>query len=353
MSQVYAPSVSPSPSNDSSAWRAFRRFNEEGGKFRVALLNLCNLDCFFCHNEAMDNPRRRRGESGARRMRGEHRIDDASILRIINTYAAMGGHQINLTGGEPMAHPALFDLLDAIDPGSARVMLNSNVTLASRLLARPPHPVIDTILASLHTTDDATFRDKLGGKSARQVMDHIVALRDHGYNVEINYSLGPYNAEAFAGVLDFALAHRVPLKAIAFVRSSDDPAFYGGDWVNPGWLTALLERRGANVIAEKQRLGGLTTTWRAPCGTPVKVKNIARGRLRTDYCTGCPLESRCGEGIYGLRVGVDGLWKPCLLRRERFSDVDPSGDIEAQILAQIAAMIGDWERARFVGGAPA
>ena len=36
----------------------FDIFNENGGKFRVSLVNVCNLDCFFCHNEAMPNPRR-------------------------------------------------------------------------------------------------------------------------------------------------------------------------------------------------------------------------------------------------------------------------------------------------------
>src|SRR4051812_19147717 len=36
----------------------FRVFNAKGGKFRVAITNTCNLDCFFCHNEGMSNPRR-------------------------------------------------------------------------------------------------------------------------------------------------------------------------------------------------------------------------------------------------------------------------------------------------------
>lgn len=35
----------------------FAIFNKKGGKFRVAVLNACNMNCFFCHNEGMDNPR--------------------------------------------------------------------------------------------------------------------------------------------------------------------------------------------------------------------------------------------------------------------------------------------------------
>jgi hypothetical protein len=83
------------------------------------------------------------------------------------------------------------------------------------------------------------------------------------------------------------------------------------------------------------------------------VKNIAEGRLRTDFCRGCLHEAGCGEGIYGLRIGVDALIKPCLLRKDRWSELDARGDLRAQILATVHAMVGDWSRARFVGGAPA
>ncbi len=58
-----------------------------------------------------------------------------------------------------------------------------------------------------------------------------------------------------------------------------------------------------------------------------------------------------GEGIYGLRVGVDGLWKPCLLRAECFTQV-ADDDYELQILKQIGAMVGTWSRARYRAAAP-
>jgi hypothetical protein len=84
----------------------------------------------------------------------------------------------------------------------------------------------------------------------------------------------------------------------------------------------------------------------------VKIKNVARGRLRTDFCKGCLHAERCGEGIYGLRVGVDGLMKPCLLRRERFRPLSDDASYEDQVLACIAGMVGDPSRVRFVSGAP-
>lgn len=338
-------------------YERFRVFNERGGKFRVGILNACNLDCFFCHNEAMENPRRPRDSRGTgprwspRGGSGVRKLDDAGVVRLVNAFTKLGGRQVNLTGGEPLAHPRLVPLLEAIEKRSTRVVLNTNAILASRLCGVPKVANVDAIFASLHTTNEQVFREQLGGKSVKDVMDGIVLLKRTGYEVQINYSLGPYNAGEFDAVLDFALEHALGLKAIALVRSSEDKDFYGGDWIEPGWLARTLESRGAVQEREDEGLGGHTTTYRIGQSI-VKIKNIARGRLRTDYCRGCLQAGQCGEGIYGLRVGVDGLMKPCLLRRERFRPLRDDASYEDQVLETIGEMVGDVSRAHFVGGAP-
>jgi cyclic pyranopterin phosphate synthase len=321
--------------------KSFEIFNEKGGKFRVSLVNVCNLDCFFCHNEAMPNPRR--GEAS------RELLPAGELLKIISAFTALGGKQVNLTGGEPLAHPDIAGILERIEKRGTTVVLNTNAILADRLLERPRIEKLDSIFASLHTTDEPVFRRSLGGHSVARVMDNIVALKRHGYDVQINFSLGPYNADQFGKVLVFAVEHGIKLKAIALVRPNETPDFYGGRWVDPDWLKQQLA--GARVLEEKDAFGGRTTTY-ALGEALVKIKNIAAGRLMTDFCRGCPHVARCGEGIYGLRVGVDGAWKPCLLRHERFTRVSTEADYAEQILDRIDAMIGDWANARFVTGPP-
>lgn len=326
---------------------SFRTFNDGGGKFRLAILNTCNLDCFFCHNEGMDNPRRGPVRPVA--------LSTDDLIAIASAWAALGGDQINLTGGEPLAHPELVHLVTSIDKRATRIALNTNAILAPRLLAQPKLDAIDLILASLHSVDDAFFRDRLGGRgaagTATHVMAQIAALRRHGYRVEINFSLGGANRDGFDAVLDFALAHDLDLKAIALVRSDTRPEFYGGDWVDPAWLTARLAARGAVEGATREAFGGRKTAYRI--GTSkIEVKNIAAGRLRTDFCRGCLHQGECGEGIYGLRIGTDGLVKPCLLRKERHRPIDRARGWADVLLDTVHAMVGDWSRAAFVTGAP-
>ncbi|MCC6998796.1 MAG: radical SAM protein [Deltaproteobacteria bacterium] len=318
----------------------FETFNALGGKFRVAVTGVCNLRCFFCHNEAM-------GPMGARI---DEVLSPSDLVAICDAYAALGGKQINITGGEPMARPDLPELLQAIDKRATRLVLNSNGLLHERLTSIPRVTAVDTILVSLHTLDDAVFRRDLGGKSTDKLTQSILALRAHGYQVKLNLSLGPHNAAGIEPVVRWAHGHGLDLKIISLVRPNSEPDFYHGSWVDPARLEALLDSLGTRGDTREQ-LGGRITEWRAERST-LELKNIARGRLRTDFCAGCAHERQCGEGIYGLRLGIDGVAKPCLLRRERFSRLDGSRSWREQILDLVASMVGDFHNARFETGAP-
>ena len=146
----------------------FATFNDLGGKFRVAVTGVCNLRCFFCHNEAM-------GPMGAEI---PEVLGPDELVGICNAYAALEGKQINLTGGEPLARKDLPELLRAIDKRKTRLVLNSNGLLHERLTRIPRVEALDTILVSLHTLDDFVFARDLGGKSTKKLRESILALRD-------------------------------------------------------------------------------------------------------------------------------------------------------------------------------
>lgn len=252
--------------------------------------------------------------------------------------------------------------------------------LADRLLRVPKLDAIDAIYASLHTTEPADFKRVMGVSGAAAVQRHMVALAAHGYRVQINFSLGGYNASAFAGVLRFAIANRLRLKAIALIRPTDAATFYAGDrqWVDPHFIASTMADHGFEVVGSKEGFGGRSIIYELTAGAGsagvaagerfrVEIKNVAAGRLVTDFCGGCKHAATCGEGMYALRVGVDGVWKPCLLRQERFAAVLPpaadlprssggvsemDGSYEAQVLRLVGAMVGDASRTWYREGAP-
>lgn len=334
-------------------------FNQKGGKFRVAVVNRCNFNCFFCHNEGMENPRE--PNKPGYQAKGCVSVETQQLLDLINTYTRLGGKSLNITGGEPTTRTDIVELLSGIDKRDTTIVLNSNVSspFVKRLLDVPKVDQVDAIFASLHTTSNADFGAAMGTpgdkRGATAVMENMVKLKEHGYHVEINFSLGNYNKDEWEKVLQFGVREGIATKAITLVRHDDHENFYKdrGTFVDPRYVQGTLQEAGCQLIrTDPTKVGGYTDYYETTAGVSVIVKNVSRGRLRTDMCRGCTKRNECGEGVYALRSGVDAKWKPCLLNHSLASGFAEGVSWEDQILDQIHAMVGSPENWEFQEGAP-
>lgn len=339
---------------------SFKYFNQKGGKFRVTVVNRCNFNCFFCHNEGMDNPREPGMPGYPAKGCGDQSTEN--LLSLINTYTRMGGKSLNITGGEPLTRSDIVDVLSRIDKRDTTIVLNSNISspFAKRLLDVPKIPQVDAIFASLHTTSNADFGEAMGTpgnkKGATDVMNNMVSLKEHGYHVEINFSLGNYNKDEWEKVLEFGVSNGIATKCITLVRHDESTDFYEnkGTFVDPNYIANSLKSVGCELLrTDPTKVGGFTDYYAAGDeGVSVIVKNISKGRLRTDMCDGCSLRSECGEGVYALRSGIDGIWKPCLLNKDLFKKYGDGVSWEEQILDSIHQMVGVQENWDFQHGNP-
>ncbi len=322
----------------------FSIFQKEEGKFRVSITELCNLNCFFCHNEGMKNPRQSSD-------RISNRLPLSELVKLINAYISLGGKQVNITGGEPLLVSELPEFLSQIQKGSSKLVLNTNAIYPRILLENPLQNILDCLLISLHTTNENSFQKWLGKPKSQNLIQNILSLKENGYKIELNYSLGNYNLIDFENVLKFSIQEKLPLKVITIIRHNLKEDFYGGDWISPESIETILEKHGAKWIKEKNALGGKKKEYEID-GISVTVKNVGSGKLITDYCNDCKYILQCGEGIYGLRVGVDGIWKPCLLNKEKYESIHLEENYSDQILRMIGSMVGNWENSTFYQGIP-
>jgi len=340
---------------------SLKYFSQRGGKFRVTVVNRCNFNCFFCHNEGMDNPREP-GKPGFP-AKGCQNVETEQLLELINTYTRLGGKSLNITGGEPTTRKDITDLLMGIDKRDTTIVLNSNVSspFVDRLLNVPKIPQVDAIFASLHTTDNEDFGSAMGTpgdkKGATSVMNNMERLRDHGYHVEINFSLGNYNKYEWEKVLEFGTKAGIATKAITLIRHDESDQFYQekGTFIDPRFVENTLEKAGCKLVkTDPTKVGGYTDYYETDQGVSVIIKNISRGRLRTDMCNTCTLRDQCGEGVYALRSGIDGIWKPCLLNKDTYSAYKNTDErsYEDQILDEIHKMVGAPESWEFQEGKP-
>ena len=100
---------------------SFEIYNKLNAKFRVAVVNTCNMNCFFCHNEGMENPRSL-GDKTPIKKQGKEPFPVGELVRMMNDFCDLGGTQLNITGGEPLVRKDIVDVLKSIDKKNTRGM---------------------------------------------------------------------------------------------------------------------------------------------------------------------------------------------------------------------------------------
>ena len=120
-------------------------------EMRVALTEICNFKCLFCHNEGLGH------ESGSP-------PPDAQTLDIIREAVRLGHTDITFTGGEPLLKKkklrfSIFWKASAHSPKPPDITIVTNGSLLDRevVQALSSYPGASKINLSLHAADAETF----------------------------------------------------------------------------------------------------------------------------------------------------------------------------------------------------
>jgi len=111
---------------------------------QVELTEACNLKCKFCYNSQ------------------EPKYNE-KILETLEVLASQGVMQVNLTGGEPLAHPQFFEILDRACELFPHVVLLTNGSLMN-----------DEVLEKIHLTDLTSVNISIHGN--REIHDDLTQI---------------------------------------------------------------------------------------------------------------------------------------------------------------------------------
>src|SRR6201995_1566498 len=79
------------------------RFGRTATDLRVSLTDLCSLRCTYCMPA-----------EGLDWMTKAARLADDEFRRLISVFVGLGVRSVRLTGGEPLVHPRLPELIESI-----------------------------------------------------------------------------------------------------------------------------------------------------------------------------------------------------------------------------------------------
>src|SRR5574340_194912 len=142
------------------------KFNRQINYLRISVTDRCNLRCVYCM------PR-----EGLEWQPRENQLSVDEIARVVEAAARGGVKRVRLTGGEPLVHPHIVEIVRCIASvdGVEDVSLTTNAMLLERLAA----PLADAGLRrsniSLDTLSPEKFKSITRGGDISQVWRGIAA----------------------------------------------------------------------------------------------------------------------------------------------------------------------------------
>lgn len=285
---------------------AVAKFNRMQGKLRVSLTHACQLSCRFCHQEGIEP-----------HWRPVH-IPLGYFEALLGIYSEIGGRHVELTGGEPLVHPKISELLRLASAPNRHICLCTNGLRLEKILPELRAGCVQLIKLSLHAAANSENAKWLLGTAwdFDQVAANISRVIDTGTRIQLLYTLTQKNAVALPDVLDLALRWGVDLQLVDLIptRNKDTSPMLG--YLGGHVFEEEVRRCARYETTVHDRTGATLKIYKTPQGATWELKDTHYGLFHSGMCVGCSLKSICGEGIYALRVDASGIFKPCLLRQD-------------------------------------
>lgn len=278
---------------------------------RVSLTDRCDLACVYCR------PSRNDGYF-------EKRLDDGAWKAMLRGLVAAGVKRVRVTGGEPLLHPRVAELVSFIAGlGVEDLALTTNGTRLQQLARPLKEAGLRRLTVSLDSLSPERFwRITRGGRLDR-VLAGIEAARQVGFE-ELKTNtvvLRGENDDELDAIVVWAWARGLVPRFIEVMRVGEGAKLPAERLVGAGEMRARL----AHLLSDET---GTADENRGPAKY-VSARHDAR--LRVGFITGTT-DTYCGT-CDRMRVASDGTLRPCLATTDGVSasDLARAGDVEGLV----------------------
>jgi GTP 3',8-cyclase len=304
-------------------------FGRTATDLRVSLTDRCSLRCTYCMPaEGLDWLTR------------TDRLSDDEIVRLASIFVGLGVTSIRLTGGEPLVHRTVTDVvarLAALSPRPELSLTTNGISLdrsAAALLAAG----LDRVNISVDTLDRARFKELTRRDRLPDVLAGVSAAAATGLSpVKINAVLvRGSNLDEAPALLEWALRGGYRLRFIEHMPLDADHTWTRSTMVTAEEILELLSRdfvlepRGHHGHAPAEEFdvvdgpsrSSWSPSWDGGVGTVGVIASVTR-----PFCRDCDR----------LRLTADGQLRTCLFAQ---AETDLRGPLRAGAAdTEIAAII--------------
>ena len=157
-------------------------FGREIDYMRISVIDSCNLNCYYCNPQDND-----------KKCQAINTLSVKKVFCIVSAATRLGIKHFRLTGGEPLLHPQLDEMVLQIKkiPGVSSVSLTTNAVLLAQHAKWLKEAGIDSINVSLDTIDASEYERITKKPLLEEVKHGINAAIECGIRVKINVVLTP------------------------------------------------------------------------------------------------------------------------------------------------------------------
>ena len=300
-------------------------FGRVATDLRISLTDLCSLRCTYCMPA-----------EGLPWLTRAQRLADDEFVRLAQLFVGLGVTSIRLTGGEPLVHPTLADVvvrLSALAP-APELSLTTNGVGLDRSARKLADAGLSRINVSLDTLDRQRFARLTRRDRLADVLAGIAAAADAGLNpLKINSVLmRGENLDEAPDLLAWALRQGYELRFIEHMPLDADHTWDRADMVTADEMLGVLSsvytlqphgQRGHAPAEEFDVIDGPgRSSWAAIPGRVGVIASVTR-----PFCRECDR----------LRLTADGQLRTCLFAQ---TETDLRGPLRAGATdAELAGLV--------------
>lgn len=278
-------------------------------KFRVYISDVCQLNCQFCggNSSTMES---------FQDTKLEYKCSIEDVFSILQAYAAAGGKDVQLTGGEPLLNPQITDIVRKIVSMGLRAEINTNgIALTEQMAMQLKESGLKDIKFSLPAFERMEYQRMTKHDHFDRVCENIM-LAGKYLDVRINTVATVDSMDHLDEMIAFCKSHNI--KNLALLELCYYPELITKTYFMEQHVDFVKEY----MPIFEQKLNGKMNKLaiREDFVTPVYFirdsesdfsisYKCAKPVYRCEECKRC--DTFCQEGIYQLRLSSGGYLNFC------------------------------------------
>ncbi len=267
---------------------------------RISLLSNCNLQCKYCFNEDYVSTK----------------LATADVYKILDGLAKLKFKKVRFTGGEPLLHPDIIDILSYAKDKFEDIGITTNGTMLHKYLDKLKALNLKRINISIDSLSEAEFYNLTNFDGFERLIKNILTAKQNGFIVKLNVVLIKSFQDNFIKFIEFGKRYDIPVRFIELMKIGGNLEFVNHNYISCSEAFKSLE------IEKLPKVGNDVCDY-------YQYDNYVFGIIS-------PISNHFCDRCNRIRITSDYKLRLCLHAKEDYSFKDNLDDFDTFILSKIS-----------------